>query len=70
MLFFSRSTHNLATVIPAMDHIDEFLTTKSRNRKVELSIRAAIIVAKQTHNKYYDKMDNSEVYCIAMGTLL
>jgi hypothetical protein len=53
-----------------MDHIDEFLTTKSRDRKVELSIRAAIIVAKQTHNKYYDKTDNSEVYCIAMGMFL
>ncbi|KIK72755.1 hypothetical protein PAXRUDRAFT_43783, partial [Paxillus rubicundulus Ve08.2h10] len=26
-LFFSRSTPNLATVIPAMDHIDQQLTT-------------------------------------------
>jgi hypothetical protein len=31
-LFFSRSTPNLATVIPAMDVIDERLSTDSLNR--------------------------------------
>jgi hypothetical protein len=66
-LFFSRSTPNLATVIPAMDHIDEILTTQSRDRKIEVSICIAVGVAKKTLNKYYDKTDNSEVYCIAMG---
>jgi hypothetical protein len=66
-LFFSRSTPNLATVIPAMDHIDEILTTQSSNRKLEASIRKAVSVAKRTLNKYYDKTDNSEVYRIAMG---
>jgi hypothetical protein len=66
-LFFSRSTPNLATVIPAMDHIDETLTTQSRNRKFGVSIRAALGIAKKTLNKYYDKTDRSEVYHIAMS---
>lgn len=66
-LFFSRATPNLAVVIPAMDHIDETLTTQSRNRKFEASIRAALGIAKKTLNKYYDKTDNSEVYRIAMS---
>lgn len=30
-IFFSRSSPNLATVIPAMDYIDEVLTTQSLN---------------------------------------
>ena len=67
MLFFSRSTPNLATVIPAMDHIDETLTNQSRDASFEPSIRAAISIAKKTLNNYYDKTDHTEVYRIAMG---
>jgi hypothetical protein len=55
-------------VIPAMDHIDEMLTTQSRDTSFEPPIRAALSIAKKTLNNYYDKMDYSEVYCIAMGT--
>jgi hypothetical protein len=66
-LFFSRSTPNLATVIPAMDHIDELLSTNSLDAKYEPSIRAALGIAKKTLNRYYDKTDSSEVYRIAMG---
>ena len=69
-LFFSRSTPNLATVIPAMDHIDELLSTNSLNAKYEPSIRAALGIAKKTLNRYYDKTDSSEVYRIAMGECL
>lgn len=62
-----RSTPNLATVIPAMDHIDETLTTQSQDSDFEPSIRAALAIAKKTLNKYYDKTDHSEVYRIAMS---
>ena len=66
-LFFSRGTPNLATVIPAMDLIDERLTTDSINRTLSVPIRAALGIAKTTMNKYYTKTDLSKVYRIAMG---
>ncbi|KAG2738578.1 hypothetical protein P692DRAFT_201673926, partial [Suillus brevipes Sb2] len=65
-LFFSRSTPNLATVIPAMDLIDETLTTHSMNRQLLPSIRVAAGLAKKTLNRYYELTDSSEVYRIAM----
>ncbi|KAG2086661.1 uncharacterized protein F5147DRAFT_558462, partial [Suillus discolor] len=65
-LFFSRSTPSLATVIPAMDHIDEMLTNHSLNHDYELSICAALGIAKKTLNRYYNATDQSEVYRIAM----
>jgi len=66
-LFFSRDTPNISTVIPAMDHIDEYLATASQNPKYSEAIRAALALGKQTLNHYYDKTDPSEVYRIAMG---
>jgi hypothetical protein len=66
-LFFSRSTPNLATVIPAMDHIDKVLSTQSLVRRFEPAIRAALSLTKKTLNQYYNLTDNSEVYRIAMG---
>jgi hypothetical protein len=66
-LFFSRSTPSLATVIPAMDHIDEMLTDNSLDSAFDLSIRAALGIAKKTLNRYYNATDQSEVYRIAMG---
>jgi hypothetical protein len=65
--FFSRSTPNLATVIPAMDHIDETLTSQATSRDFEPSIRAAIGLAKKTLNRYYSATDQSDVYHIAIG---
>ncbi|KAG2346333.1 hypothetical protein BDR05DRAFT_878096 [Suillus weaverae] len=65
-LFFSRGTPNLAKVIPAMDLIDERLTTYSHNKKYSPSICAAVCLAKQTLNWYYQLTDKSEVYRIAM----
>ncbi|KAF8886591.1 hypothetical protein BD779DRAFT_1420400, partial [Infundibulicybe gibba] len=69
-LFFSRSTPSLATVIPAMDHIDETLATRATNanpeEQIEPSIIAAILIGKKTLNRYYNKTDDSEVYRIAM----
>ena len=69
-LFFSRSTPNLVTVIPAMDHIDETLTNNSLDLGFEPSIHAALGIAKKTLNRYYNATDQSEVYRIAMGKSL
>ncbi|KAF8421126.1 hypothetical protein L210DRAFT_3344234, partial [Boletus edulis BED1] len=68
-LYFLRGvngTPNLAAVIPAMDLIDEKLTTYSLDHKYSPAIRAAISLAKQTLNRYYQLTDNSEVYRITM----
>jgi hypothetical protein len=67
-LFFSRGTPNLATVIPAMDHIDKVLATSSDRHQYSLSICAALFIGKNTINRYYHKTDHSETYRIAMGT--
>jgi hypothetical protein len=66
-LFFSRSMPNLATVIPAMDHIDAHLATASKSLKFSPAIRASLALGKAHLNKYYDMTDHSEVYRIAMG---
>ncbi|KAF9487257.1 hypothetical protein BDN71DRAFT_1358115, partial [Pleurotus eryngii] len=65
-LFFSRETPNLATVIPAMDHIDQSLATVSINIKYNPAVRPAIAVAIQTLNQYYSLTDVSEAYQVAM----
>ncbi|KAF8548183.1 hypothetical protein OG21DRAFT_1423539 [Imleria badia] len=65
-LYFLCGTPNLAAVIPAMDLMDEKLTTFSLNCKYSPTIRAAISLAKRTLNRYYQLTDSSEVYRIAM----
>ncbi|PPQ81292.1 hypothetical protein CVT26_015194 [Gymnopilus dilepis] len=66
-LFFLRATPNLATVIPAMDHIDKVLATCSDSPyQFSPAIRAALAIGKKALNKYYNKTDHSEVYRIAM----
>jgi hypothetical protein len=69
-LFFSRSTPTLATVIPAMDHIDETLTSQSLNPAYAPSIHAALGLAKKVINTYYSATDFSDVYRVAMGTFI
>ena len=70
-LFFSCAAPNLATVIPAMDHINEKLTNDSINHtKYKASIWASLNLAKKTLNCYCNMMDSSEVYRIAMGMFL
>jgi hypothetical protein len=49
-LYFSNKKANLAMVILAMDHIDEVLTTKSRDRSYPVAIRSALDLAKKTLN--------------------
>lgn len=66
-LFFSRGTPNLATVIPAMDHIDKVLATKSDSARFSLPICTALAIGKNTVNRYYNKTDHSEVYRITMS---
>ncbi|KAG1728879.1 hypothetical protein EDD22DRAFT_788968 [Suillus occidentalis] len=65
-MFFSHSTPSLATVIPAMDLIDETLTTHMLNKQLLPSIHAAAGLAKKTLNRYYELTDTSDVYCVAM----
>jgi hypothetical protein len=66
--YFSRSTPNLAMVIPAMDFIDEtFATGMLKQKKLSPAIRAAISMAKQTLNQYYSLTDFSDLYRITMG---
>jgi len=65
--FFLYSTSNLATVIPAMDHIDETLTTSSLNGTYLPSIHATLSIGNKMLNHYYNKTDHSKVYRIAMS---
>lgn len=66
--FFSQGTPNLATVIPAMDLIDQRLATKhQQTSKYDSAIRTAMGLAKRTLNKYYELTDSSEAYRIAMS---
>ena len=66
-LFFSYSTPNLATVIPAMDYIDVHLATASQNLWYSPAIHTALALGKAHLNKYYDMTDHSEVYQIIMS---
>ena len=68
--FFSRSTPNLAMVLPAMDHINNELKRYARNKDYQPAIHAAVSLAKKTLNRYYSLTDYSEVYRIVMGEYL
>ncbi|KAF9494257.1 hypothetical protein BDN71DRAFT_1393489, partial [Pleurotus eryngii] len=65
-LFFSWSTPSLPMAIPAMDFIDGKLATFALDPEYDVSIFTALSLAKRTMNRYYDKTDHSEVYCIAI----
>jgi len=67
-LFFLRSTPNLATIIPAMDFINDKLTAHAHDWTLSPAIKASLELGKKTLNHYYSLTDLSEVYCIAMGT--
>ncbi|KAG6852532.1 hypothetical protein C0991_011129 [Blastosporella zonata] len=60
--YFSKSTPSLAKVIPAMDHINAQLATMPTFPQSA----AALSMGKKLLNKYYDKINLSEVYRIAM----
>ena len=65
--FFSQATPNLTTVIPAMDHIDQVLATDAAMSTTNLAVHTALRIGKSTLNHYYECMDLSKVYWIAMG---
>ena len=70
-LFFLRGTLNLATVIPAMDHIDIILATSSDgSHRFSFAVCAALAIGKKAMNQYYNKTAHSDVYRIAMGIFL
>ena len=60
---------NIATVIPAMDTINEQLATNALSSKYLVAIHAALSIGKKTLNRYYAKTDLSKTYRIAMGIL-
>ncbi|OJT07830.1 hypothetical protein TRAPUB_1276 [Trametes pubescens] len=65
--FFSKQTPNLASVIPAMDHIDAHLTTASLDEQAyDSALRVSAGLAQRTLNKYYSLTDDSTTYRIAM----
>ncbi len=66
-LFFSRSTPNLATTLPAMDFINDKLTMHAHDRVLSPAIKASLELGKKTLNRYYSLTDSSEVYHITMG---
>jgi hypothetical protein len=76
MLFFSWELSakypatSIATVIPAMDTINEVLATNALFSKYSVTIYAALSVGKKTLNHYYEKTDFSKTYYIAMGISL
>ena len=50
-----------------MDKIDEYFTSQLQDKSLNVAIRAAIISAKATLNKYYELTDHAEIYRIAIG---
>ena len=69
-MYFSRSTPNIAKVIPAMDLIDKNLATAALDNCYEPSVQAALLVGKKLLNKYYDMTDQLELYRITMSMYL
>ena len=66
LLFSKKGTSNLCDVLPAMESIEDTLSSNIKNIKFHPSIRAALQLAQKTLNHYYTKMDLLMAYCIAM----
>ncbi len=66
-LFASRDDMTIASIVPAMDAIDEILSTNLTTHKISPALRTALNLGKKTLNRYYSKTDDSEAYRIAMG---
>jgi hypothetical protein len=68
-LFFSQDAiATIAHVIPTMDQIDTMLSSSS-TELLSPSVKYALSFAWKIMDKYYSKMDLSNVYRIAMGLL-
>ena len=69
-LFFSQdSVATIAHVIPTMDQIDAMLSSSSIE-PLSPSVKHALSFAWKIMDKYYSKMDLSNVYWITMGMFL
>ena len=64
-LSFSKSESNIARVLPAMDKIDEVLTTNAIETDYLPAIKAALAVGSKLLNRYYELTDISDIYRIA-----
>jgi hypothetical protein len=70
MLFFSQDTvAMIAHVIPTMDQIDVMLSSSS-TKPLSPSVKHALSFVQKIMDKYYSKMDLSNIYWIAMGKFL
>ena len=68
--FLSHAIPNLATIIPAMDYINDCLSAHANNCSLSPTIKASLGLGKKTLNWYYSLTDSSEVYHIAMDVYL
>ena len=59
---------NIASIISAIDHLNKHLALIVTSPKYGRVIKAAIALRKKTLNRYYDSMDPSETYQIAIST--
>lgn len=77
-VYFSRSAATVVSVIPAIDKLDNVLATAimtkakdehGNTETIEFSppVRAALLVAKRTLNRYYNLTDDSEIYHICIS---
>ncbi|KAJ7163967.1 hypothetical protein C8R43DRAFT_879377 [Mycena crocata] len=71
VLFFSRGSATLASVIPAMDKIDSLLATAvlkkpTGDKKFCIPMKAALLKAKKTLNRYYSLAFHSRIYRITL----
>jgi hypothetical protein len=53
-----------------MDHIDRYLATTIQDDSISVGLQGALALGKRTLNRYYNMTDCSDVYRIAMGTLI
>lgn len=67
IMFFSQGRPNINSIIPAMDYLDQQLTTSAFNMRYSKLIKASITLGKKTLNWCYDMTDQLKIYCIAMG---
>jgi hypothetical protein len=66
-MFFLQGWPNIDCIIPAMDYLDQQLTSSALIMRYSELIKAAITLGKKTLNWYYDMSDQSEIYHIVMG---
>src|SRR6266540_1530718 len=68
MEFFSSSTPPVSSVVPVMDTIDCAFTTASMgDDDFSLPIKVALELGKRILNKYYNFMDESEIYRLSIS---